>query len=94
MCKANILYNKFIANKYVCIVAFGMLLSAGSVFVGGVLEIYRKKNLEETGGIIQDLSGDKYNASTLTMFLQVPQFALVGASEVFTSISGMKKNKI
>lgn len=71
-------------------IGFGMVLAAMSVVVAGVLEIYRKENLAETGGIIQDLAGDTFNASTLSVFLQVPEFALVGSSEVFTSISGLE----
>ena len=57
--------------------------------VAGVVEIYRKDDLSTTGGRSQVLAGQTFNASTLSVFLQVPQFALVGAGEVFTSISGM-----
>jgi peptide/histidine transporter 3/4 len=70
-----------------------MILAALSVFVAGVLEIYRKENLAETGGIVQELSGQTYNASRLSMFLQVPEFALIGSSEVFTSISGLYRRR-
>jgi peptide/histidine transporter 3/4 len=66
----------------------GMVLAAVAVFSAGVLEIYRKKNLATSGGVEQNLSGVAYNASTLSMFLQVPQFVLIGGSEVFTFISG------
>lgn len=71
-----------------------MILSALSVVVAGILEIYRKQNLSETGGFEQKLSDDTFNSSTLSVFLQVPEFALVGASEVFTSISGTMINVI
>ena len=60
--------------------------------VAGVVEIYRKDDLSKTGGIIQELADEKFNSSKLTVFLQIPQYALVGAGEVFTSISG--KNRI
>ena len=59
-----------------------------SVVVAGVVEIYRKKNLASDGGFEQDLAGKTFNASHLSVFIQVPEFALVGASEVFASISG------
>ncbi|XP_069122940.1 solute carrier family 15 member 4-like [Argopecten irradians] len=71
-------------------IGFGMILAALSVVVAGILEIYRKQELSESGGIIQELADDKFNASTLSVFLQVPEFALVGASEVFASISGLE----
>ncbi|XP_060066618.1 solute carrier family 15 member 4-like [Ylistrum balloti] len=71
-------------------IGLGMILAALSVVVAGVLEIYRKQELSESGGIIQELADDKFNASTLSVFLQVPEFALVGASEVFASISGLE----
>lgn len=56
--------------------------------MAGILEIYRKKDIEENGVIQQQLSGDTFNASSISIFAQVPQFALVGASEVFASVSG------
>ncbi|KAJ8318802.1 hypothetical protein KUTeg_003893 [Tegillarca granosa] len=71
-------------------IGVGMILAAGSVIVAGVLEIYRKEELRTSGGIQQELAGDTFNASTLSMFLQVPQFALIGSSEVFASISGLE----
>ncbi|OWF40362.1 solute carrier family 15 member 4-like [Mizuhopecten yessoensis] len=71
-------------------IGLGMILAALSVVVAGVLEIYRKQELSESGGIMQELAGDQFNASTLSVFLQVPEFALVGASEVFASISGLE----
>ena len=66
----------------------GFILATMSVVVAGILEIYRKKNLAEDGGFEQDLAGDTFNASHISVFAQIPEFALVGASEVFTSISG------
>lgn len=71
-----------------CIVGLGFVLSALSVLVAGILEIYRKKDIEENGAITQTLSSDNFNASRISIFAQVPQFALVGASEVFASVSG------
>ena len=61
-----------------------MIFAALSVIVAGILEIYRKKDIS----IEQVLAGDKFNASSISVFAQIPQFSLLGASEVFTSISG------
>ncbi|VDI80092.1 solute carrier family 15 (peptide/histidine transporter), member 3/4 [Mytilus galloprovincialis] len=65
----------------------GMILAAMSVFVAGILEIYRKKDISIIG---QTLAGDTFNASSISVFAQIPQFTLIGASEVFTSISGLE----
>ncbi|XP_048760879.2 solute carrier family 15 member 4-like isoform X2 [Ostrea edulis] len=71
-------------------IGFGFILSALSVLVAGILEIYRKKDIENNGYIVQELSSDKFNASSISIFAQVPEFALVGASEVFASVSGLE----
>lgn len=61
-----------------------MIFAAISVLVAGIVEKYRKTYLS----IDQSLFNRQYNASTLSVFVQVPQFALIGMSEVFTSIGG------
>ena len=67
----------------------GFVLAALSVVVAGIIEIARKDRMEEAGGtIVQELGGEKFNASTMSVFVQVPAYALVGASEVFASICG------
>lgn len=71
-------------------IGLGFVLSALSVLAAGILEIYRKKDIEENGVIVQKLSTDYFNASSISIFAQVPQFALVGASEVFASVSGLE----
>lgn len=64
------------------------MLAAASVAVAGVVEIFRKKELRHSGGMVQELAFVKYNSSHISIFAQIPQFALVGSSEVFTSITG------
>lgn len=71
-------------------IGVGFILAALSVVVAGIVEIYRKKSLASDGGFQQDLAGDTFNASHMSVFVQIPEFALVGASEVFTSISGLE----
>ena len=66
----------------------GMILAALAMVYAGVLEIYRKKDIEANGPIVQSLGKDDFNASKLSMFVQVPEFAFIGSSEVFASISG------
>ncbi|XP_076074028.1 solute carrier family 15 member 4-like [Mytilus galloprovincialis] len=65
----------------------GMIFAAMAMFVAGILEIYRKKDISIIG---QKLAGNTFNASSISVFAQVPQFTLIGASEVFTSISGLE----
>ena len=66
----------------------GLLLSVFSVVVAGIVEILRKEDILKQGSIEQNVAGVVYNASQISVLWQVPQFALVGASEVFASIAG------
>jgi peptide/histidine transporter 3/4 len=61
-----------------------MVLAALSMIAAAVVEIERKKH----SFFVQEVGDEKFNASSITVFAQIPQFALVGASEAFTSISG------
>ena len=38
-------------------------------------------------GVLQDVGGKVYNASSMSVLWQIPQFALVGTGEVFASIA-------
>ena len=58
------------------------------MLAAGVLEVYRKHELRASGGLVQELADNNFNSSHISIFAQVPQFALIGASEVFASISG------
>lgn len=71
-------------------IGIGLVLAAGSVAVAGVVEIFRKNELRHSGGMVQELAFVKYNSSHISIFAQIPQFALVGSSEVFTSITGLE----
>ena len=64
-----------------------MLFAAISVSIAGTLEIFRLQNVATTGGFPQNISGTSYNASSFSVFLQIPQFVWIGAGEVFTSIT-------
>ncbi|KAH3862535.1 solute carrier family 15 member 4-like isoform X2 [Dreissena polymorpha] len=68
----------------------GIFLVALSMVYAGIIEIIRKKDMENHGFISQELSGSTFNASKISMFAQVPEFALIGGSEVFASISGLE----
>ena len=55
------------------------------MIAAAVLETQRKENL----GFVQVVGDEKFFASNITVFWQIPQFALVGTSEAFTSIAGV-----
>ena len=65
-----------------------MAMVACVMLYAGMLEIVRKDNLQEHGPHVQTLSRNTFNASQLTMFAQIPEYAFIGFSEIFTSISG------
>ena len=69
---------------------FGMMLAVLAMMYAGVLEIVRKNDMTNHGYIQQVILGDNFNASKISMFAQIPEFALIGSSEVFTSISGLR----
>ncbi|XP_013392509.1 solute carrier family 15 member 4 [Lingula anatina] len=71
-------------------IGIGMVLATLSVVVAGFVEVARRDELQVYGGIVQTISNVQYNASSISIFWQVPQFTLIGASEVFASISGLE----
>lgn len=66
----------------------GMLLAGASVVVAGVIEMKRRNTWEQGHFIVQCVFDENRNASSLNIFWQVPQFMLIGSSEVLTSITG------
>ncbi|XP_005095839.3 solute carrier family 15 member 4 [Aplysia californica] len=72
-------------------IGIGMVVAALAVIVAGVVEIYRKEAMNEPGGMhVQTLSDTQFNASSMSVFVQVPQFTLIGISEIFTSITSLE----
>ncbi|XP_071506265.1 solute carrier family 15 member 4-like [Diadema antillarum] len=71
-------------------IGIGMILATGSMLVAAGIEYVRKDIMRE-GGWTEQMVGDKwYNASDFSVFAQIPQYSLIGASEVFTSITGLE----
>lgn len=71
-------------------IGIGMILAAMAMLYSGILEIIRKNDIRDNGYITQTLSKDEFNASKISMFAQIPEFAFIGSSEVFASISGLE----
>ena len=67
-------------------IGFGMLIAASSMACAGALEWYRVGYC-----CISQLRGTENNTQVadITIFAQIPQYTLIGLSEVFTSITGM-----
>lgn len=71
-------------------IGVGLLLAAASVVVAGLIE-RKRRHVWQDGGVYNQTVFDKnHEASDLNVFWQVPQFMLVGSSEVLTSITGVK----
>ncbi|KAL8604551.1 hypothetical protein ACOMHN_015835 [Nucella lapillus] len=72
--------------KHLHRIGIGFVLAALSMIAAAVVEVERKDHM----GFNQTVGEEVFYSSHLSVFLQVPQFALVGASEAFTSISGLE----
>lgn len=68
----------------------GMILATCSVLVAAFVEIERKRIMSDGGNFTQTLAAENFTAANLSVFVQIPQFALIGASEVFTSVTGLE----
>ena len=69
-------------------IGVGMLLATASMIVAGLVEIKRRHSVEEGHFFDQVVFGEHRNASTVNIFWQVPQFLLLGSSEVLSVITG------
>ena len=69
-----------------------MFLAGCAMVYSAIIEVVRKNDIKEHWYIEQSLAGDSFNASKISMFAQVPEFAFIGSSEVFASISGESVN--
>nr|KAI8731472.1 solute carrier family 15 member 4-like [Biomphalaria glabrata] len=71
-------------------IGIGFIFATLSMIVAGIVEIRRKEYLDRANPTIQNLGGQNFNASTMSVFVQIPQFALVGVSEIFTSVTTLE----
>ncbi|XP_038060134.1 solute carrier family 15 member 4-like [Patiria miniata] len=71
-------------------IGIGMVLAVFSMILAAGVEFGRKANINEYGYFPQVVAGQTFNASDLSVFAQVPQYAFIGASEIFTSITGLE----
>ena len=69
-------------------IGFGLAMVILSMIYAAILEKHRRENAFESQKINIVLN-TTFNCSNYTVFLQAPQYVLIGFSEFFTSISGM-----
>ena len=72
-------------------IGIGMVIAASSMVCAGVIELYRT----EQCCMEQQRSSDPNKTlviSNITIFYQVPQYTLMGLSEVFTLVTGKYVN--
>ena len=73
-------------------IGVGLILAAASMVVAGLVEIKRRHVWQQGHFYDQVVFGEHRNASSLNIFWQVPQYTLIGASEVLCTITGTSSN--
>ena len=86
--KFKLCFIKMLPNKiFFYFFTTGFLFATGSMIVAGVVEIERKESNDNCYCTNQTISNKTYHAC-LSIYYQIPQYGLIGISEVFASVAG------
>lgn len=69
-------------------IGIGFALATAGVLCAGLVEVLRLSRVHSGHILVQRVAGREIVAADLSVFWQIPQYALIGASEVFAATTG------
>ncbi|KAK3083707.1 hypothetical protein FSP39_001798 [Pinctada imbricata] len=78
-------------------ISVGMIFATFAMLIAGIVELFRLKSVWPDSNqpccsqtINQTIGHTMYHAADMSIFWQIPQYALIGISEVFTSVAALE----
>jgi len=79
-----------IKTSPMCRIMVGMIVSLLAVLSAALVEHFRLQEWQNGNSVIQIISNTSYNASSLPILWQIPQYCLMGTAEVFAGVAGLE----